>query len=95
MEVIVPVGNAFRLVMVLIAIKRPGICHYFYLYSVLLTMAKETFPVDTGQLWRTYQNLEFISWFAAYALGNLRDEIAITTVQQIYTSFFVRYYVYG
>ena len=48
LEVIVLAGNAFRLVMVLIAIKRPGICHYFYAYACLLTMVKETFPIDTG-----------------------------------------------
>ena len=70
--------------LLLIALWRPGVCHYFYYYQCLITMVKETLPVDGGQLWNAPLKNEFMNWFASYSMGDMSYEMLVTIVMQAY-----------
>lgn len=46
-------------------------------------------------MWKTYQIVEFITWFGSTTVGDLPVEILVTTIKQGYLSYFVHYYMGG
>ena len=83
--------NVARVPILLFSLWKPSICHYFYYYQLFLTIAKETLPVDVGQLWRIQMKIELLFWHLCYTVSDTRFELPTWALLTGYINFFVRY----
>ena len=83
-----------RAPLLVIALFKPSICHYFYYYQCFMVIIKEAMPIDVGQDWKVQTKNEFLLWFAFLYIGDLKYEMIAALTKIIYVHFFVQFYIY-